>query len=147
MIGLLSIIRCLKRVSGASIEGVNAFLERDPPFFELVHDYEEYHEQSHITSMTPTRLKLIENWIENNSTVLDVGCGECFIAEYLQRVKGCNVKGIDVSARAIEICHKKGVNAEVRDVDIEGLRLDNYEQYDYILFIEVLEHLNILTEF
>jgi len=106
-----------------------------------VFNYEEYHEETHVTPMSLVRLKLIESWIEDGSTVLDVGCGECFIAEYLQRVKRCRVKGIDVSVRAVKVCRKKGIDAEVRDVDVEGLGLDSHERYDYILFIEVLEHL------
>jgi len=120
---------------------IKTLLEKDPPFFELVSNYEEYYDASHITLNTVMRLKLIEGWIENNSSVLDVGCGEGFIMAYLAKEKKCKVKGIDISKKAVDKVRKMGFEAVVRDIDLEGLGLKDDEFYDYILFIEVIEHL------
>ena len=93
----MSLVRGLKTMASRLIEGIKTLFEGNPSFFELTYNYEEYHEASHITPMTLVRLKLIENWIEKGSTVLDVGCGEGFVMEYLAKRKNANVKGIDIS--------------------------------------------------
>jgi 2-polyprenyl-3-methyl-5-hydroxy-6-metoxy-1,4-benzoquinol methylase len=48
---------------------------------------------------------------------------------------------MDVSRKAIEIVRSKGFKGIVRDVDENGLGLSEDEKYDYILFVEALEHL------
>ena len=120
---------------------IKALSEKDPPFLEVFTDYEEYHQISHVSPLAILRAKLISEWIEPKSTILDVGCGEGFIMEYLHRTKSCECFGIDISHKAIEKVRSKGFNAVVRDVDLKGLGLSENEIYDYILFVEVLEHL------
>lgn len=112
----------------------------DPSVFpELnIYDYEKYHDSGAV-GVCPLRVKLISDWIEPYSTVLDVGCGEGFIAEKISRARKVQVYGIDVSAKAISEFASKGFHGEVRDIDTEGLNLKS--MYDYILFVEVLEHL------
>lgn len=112
----------------------------DPSVFpELnIRDYEEYH-KSGAVGVCPLRVKLVSNWIEPNSTVLDVGCGEGINAEHIAKLKKVQVHGIDVSAYAISKLVGKGFQGEVKDIDNEGLNLKS--TYDYILFVEVLEHL------
>jgi methionine biosynthesis protein MetW len=118
-----------------------ALTEKDPQFAELFPDYDEYHKVSRISPLSILRASLISEWIKPNSSVLDVGCGEGFLMEYLLKKKNCKVFGIDVSRKAIEIVRSKGMEGEVRDIDEEGLGLSKDEKYDYILFVEVLEHL------
>jgi len=116
------------------------FLKFDPRVFpELnVHDYEEYYEIGAVKKC-PLRVKLILEWIEPYSTVLDVGCGEGLVAEEIAKKRKCEIYGIDISAKAIQKFIDKGFHGEVRDIDQEGLQLES--NYDYILLIEVLEHL------
>ncbi len=62
--------------------------------------------------------------------VLDVGCGAGGHSFYLQNEKGLNVKAIDISQGAIEVCKKRGVkNTEILDI------LDETEQFDTILLL------------
>jgi hypothetical protein len=67
------------------------FLKFDPRVFpELnVHDYEEYHEIGAVKKC-PLRVKLILEWIEPYSTVLDVGCGEGLVGKKSRKTR--NVK-------------------------------------------------------
>jgi len=109
-----------------------ALTEKDPQFEELFFDYNEYHKTSKMSPLSILRASLISEWIKPGSSILDVGCGEGFLMEYLLREKNCKVFGIDISRKAIEIVRSKGMEGEVRDID---------EKYDYILFVEVLEHL------
>jgi len=114
----------------------------DPSVFpELrIYNYEKYH-ASGVVSPCPLRVKLISDWIEPGSTVLDVGCGEGLIAEKISRKKKVDFYGIDVSVHAISEFIKKGFKGEVRDIEAEGLNLKT--RYDYILFVEVLEHIKL----
>lgn len=62
--------------------------------------------------------------------VLDVGCGAGSHSLYLQDKKSLNVKAIDISQGAIEVCFKRGINnAQVIDV------LEVTEQFDTILLL------------
>ena len=118
-----------------------ALIEKDPQFRELFFNYDEYHKISKMSSLSILRAGLISEWIKPGSSILDVGCGEGFLMEYLLRKKNCKVYGVDVSRKAIEIVRSKGMEGEVRDIDEKGLDLSRDEKYDYILFVEVLEHL------
>jgi methionine biosynthesis protein MetW len=115
--------------------------EREPYFKELVSDYEDYYTTSKISPLSILRANLISKMVEPYSSILDVGCGEGFLMEFLFSTKKCKVHGIDVSKKAIEIVRSKGFEGVVRDIDEKGLGLSENEKYDYILFIEVLEHL------
>lgn len=62
--------------------------------------------------------------------VLDVGCGAGSHSLYLKGEKGLDVKAIDISNGAIEVCKKRGIkNAQVLDI------LDETEQFDTILLL------------
>ena len=118
-----------------------ALTEKNPPYSELITNYEEYHKNTHISQMSSTRLKLISEWIKPKSSILDVGCGETFTMEFLRNNKQCKVNGIDISSKCVANARDKGFECVQRDIEKEGLGLAPHKKYDHILFIEVLEHL------
>ena len=62
--------------------------------------------------------------------VLDVGCGAGSHALYLQNERGLEVTAIDLSVKAIEVCHLRGIrSARVQNV------LDTSEKYDTLLLL------------
>jgi len=136
------LIRFLRKIPGFSLCSViyKALEEKDFSFPELVNDYEKYHREVLISPLCHLRIKLFSDWIKPGSVVLDAGCGEGLVAEYLSRNKKCKMSGIDISVEAASKCTSKGFNCVVRDIDV-GLGLSCNEKYDYILFVEVLEHL------
>ncbi len=78
--------------------------------------------------------------------VLDVGCGAGSHSLYLQNEKGLDVKAIDISIGAVEVCKKRGIkNAEVLDV------LKETTQFDTILLLmngtSVFQELNQVTNY
>ena len=78
--------------------------------------------------------------------VLDVGCGAGSHSLYLKGEKGLDVKAIDISNGAIEVCKKRGIkNAQVLDI------LDETEQFDTILLLMngtgVFQKLNQVTKY
>ncbi|MBE1274789.1 glycosyltransferase [Enterovibrio baiacu] len=84
-------------------------------------------------------LYYVSQSISNNSEVLDVGCWEGSLGEFLIREKSCIVDGI-------ELYHEAGVKAEkfYRNVFFNDLETfeSNYIQstYDYVVCADVLEH-------
>ena len=48
-------------------------------------------------------LSVIENWIEDNSKVLDLGCGDGEILFELKKTKNINSLGVEIEEKNIEI--------------------------------------------
>lgn len=76
--------------------------------------------------------------IVKEGSVLDIGCGDGLLLEYLKN-KGLAVKGIDISSVAVDICKKRGLDCSHIDITERLPFKDN--SYDNVLLIDVLEHL------
>lgn len=98
-------------------------------------DYDGYHEKEHGYL---ERAHSVESWIEQGSTLLDVGCGSGLIAEYLAKKRNLQVYGLDVSKTAVKKCRNRGIEAYVQDLNVDPF-IEG--EYDYVLLMEVLEHL------
>ncbi len=82
--------------------------------------------------------------IEENSRVLDIGCAQGYLGEFLRLKKNCEVVGIDYLPEHIEGARQKNVYKELFQLDLNNLsdELDKYSSYfDYILMGDILEHL------
>ena len=70
--------------------------------------------------------------------ILDIGCGDgSFIAKFRDR---CKVFGVDISAKAIKLAEKAGVNSYRLDVSTERLPFED-ECFDLVYMGDVIEHL------
>lgn len=117
-------------------------------FPEMYTDYNEFHQgEKEKENIKLKKTKLLLDWLEPESSLLDVGCGDGIVGEYLKHQKNLNVFGLDISEVAKAEAAKHGIDVIIRDIN-KGLNLER--KYDYILLSEVLEHLNvpqkILTE-
>ena len=63
---------------------------------------------------------ILHNWIENKTTLLDLGCGDGSMLLHFQKVKQIQGLGIEINADNIQKCLEKGVN--VIEHNIEGLQ-------------------------
>lgn len=103
-------------------------------FFQNKFANPKYHFKPNFLS---THSKAFE-YIKNNSTVLDIGCNNGRFLEFLKKKKNCKVYGID----------KKYKNKKILKFDLDlGLPNINYKKYDYIVMLDVIEHLNKPEEF
>jgi len=71
--------------------------------------------------------------------ILDIGCGAGTISEPLVR-KGHEVYGIDIMQEAVERARKKGIKAEVFNLN-EGKLLYEDEFFDVVFALDVIEHI------
>jgi SAM-dependent methyltransferase len=75
------------------------------------------------------------------SSILDLGCGEGFVAQELaRRLPGVAYVGFDVSAEAVLRARQLNPELEFHQADVLG-PLPGPERADVVLCIEVLEHL------
>ena len=74
--------------------------------------------------------------IEPNSRVLDLGCAGGYLGKALKELKGCFVTGVDV----LPLANVELDGFILHDLD-EGPPNIDLTQYDYILLLDVVEHL------
>ncbi len=103
-------------------------------------DYESYWEYRKESGKSGIKSRdiAIENLIEEGSSVLDIGCGNGRLLEYLISMKKIRGEGYDNSEVALNIAQKKGLKVTKIDLD----RIISLEQkYDYIIMSDIIEHL------
>ncbi|WP_435873314.1 methionine biosynthesis protein MetW [Oceanobacter antarcticus] len=71
-----------------------------------------------------TDLSIIQQWIQPNSQVLDLGCGEGQLLRYLQEHKNVRGYGLEINPDKITACIANGVNVVEQNLN-DGLR--NYK--------------------
>ena len=61
--------------------------------------------------------KIIANLIEKNTRVLDVGCGDGTLMEFLQNNKEIDIRGIEISKNNVQKCIEKGLTVIEGDAE------------------------------
>jgi methionine biosynthesis protein MetW len=87
------------------------------------------------------RETLCLKWIEPNSKVLDVGCGNSRLLYELKKDKNCEVLGLDVSPLVAESLARVGIPVKVVDIAKTNFDFINDQEFDYIILNEILEHI------
>jgi len=126
-----------------------AVMNADPlelqKFSELAHRWwDPTSEFRPLHEINPLRLE----WINAlaplaGKRVLDVGCGGGILAEAIAK-KGANVKGIDLSEKALKVAELHSLESEVQVsyelIAAEALAAREAGQYDVVTCMEMLEH-------
>lgn len=85
-------------------------------------------------------MESIARLVPEGSRVLDLGCGDGALLDYLQRERGCYGYGIEIADRNVLACVKRGVNVIQLNLD-EGLAMFDDGSFDVVLQIDTLQHL------
>jgi len=78
--------------------------------------------------------------VPEGSRVLDLGCGDGAMLDYLQRVRRCSGYGVEIDDANVLACVRRGVNAIQLNLD-EGLAIFEDNSFDVVLQIDTLPHL------
>lgn len=80
-------------------------------------------------------LEIIANLVKNNSKVLDIGCGDGELLDFLVKNNNCDAKGIEISPRKVSKSLLKGLSV------VQGNAEEDLESYpDKIFDYAILSH-------
>ena len=85
-------------------------------------------------------MQALARLVPEGSLVLDLGCGDGSMLDYLQRERGCSGYGIEISDANVLACVRRGVNVIQLNLD-EGLAMFGDASFDVVLQIDTLQHL------
>ena len=117
-----------------------------PEFVKDSFDYDKYWLNRKLGKMgmpnlwQKERAEWIAKKIEQNSTVLDLGCGDGSVLLYMKSLKKFQPAGADISDICINFLKSKKIKTfklEITDLK----KIDAISHCDYILMLEVLEHI------
>ena len=83
-------------------------------------------------------LAFIAHWVEPGSRVLDLGCGDGAMMEYLQVDKQCRGYGVEIDDARIPRCVQRGVSVIQQDLEA-GLAMFADDAFDTVLCLSALQ--------
>jgi methionine biosynthesis protein MetW len=87
-----------------------------------------------------TIMESIARLVPRGARVLDLGCGDGAMLDYLQRQRGCSGYGIELSDANVLACVQRGVDVVQLNLD-EGLDIFGDASFDVVLQLDTLQHL------
>ena len=82
--------------------------------------------------------KIISDLIDENSHVLDVGCGDGILMEFLVNEKKVNIRGIEISKTKVQNCIAKGLTIIEGNAE-EDLKQFPDKSFDYVILSQTLQ--------
>ena len=82
--------------------------------------------------------KIISDLINENSHVLDVGCGDGILMEFLVKEKKVNIRGIEISKTKVQNCIAKGLTIIEGDAEIDLKQFPD-KSFDYVILSQTLQ--------
>ena len=81
---------------------------------------------------------IISDLIEKNSRVLDVGCDDGTLMQYLRTNKNVDVRGIEISKDKVQICIEKGLTVIEGNAEFDLKQFPN-NSFDYVVLGQTLQ--------
>ena len=85
-----------------------------------------------------TEYKLISNMVEKNSRVLDVGCDDGTLMEFLKQNKNVDIRGIEISKEKVQTCISKGLTVIEGNAEFDLKQFPNIS-FDYVVLGQTLQ--------
>ena len=82
--------------------------------------------------------KIITNLIDENSRVLDVGCDDGTLMEYLKQNKNVDIRGIEISKEKVQTCIAKGLTVIEGNAEYDLKQFPN-KSFDYVVLGQTLQ--------
>ena len=85
-------------------------------------------------------LRRLAELVPHGSHVLDLGCGDGAMMEYLRKERGCTGYGVELDDANVLACVHRGVEVLQLNLD-EGLSMFEDGSFDVVLQVDTLQHL------
>ena len=85
-----------------------------------------------------TEFKLIADLIETNTRVLDVGCGDGTLMEFLKKNKRIDIRGIEISKNNVQQCIGKGLTVIEGDAEQDLSQFPD-RSFDFVILSQTLQ--------
>lgn len=85
-----------------------------------------------------TDLTVVKSWIQPNSYVLDLGCGDGALLADLAASKQCSGYGLEIDREKITACLQKKINVIEQDLDV-GLKNFETQSVDVVVMSQTLQ--------
>tara|TARA_B100000579_G_scaffold133130_1_gene107621 strand:+ start:741 stop:1337 length:597 start_codon:yes stop_codon:yes gene_type:complete len=82
--------------------------------------------------------KIISNIIEENTRVLDVGCDDGTLMEFLKKNKNVDIRGIEISKEKVQTCIAKGLTVIEGNAELDLKQFPN-DSFDYVILGQTLQ--------
>ena len=82
--------------------------------------------------------KIIADIIEANTRVLDVGCNDGTLMEFLKRNKNIDIRGIEISKDQVQTCISKGLTVIEGNAEFDLKQFPN-DSFDYVILSQTLQ--------
>ena len=82
--------------------------------------------------------KIISNIIDESSRVLDVGCDDGTLMEFLKKNKNVDIRGIEISKNKVQICIAKGLTVIEGNAEFDLKQFPN-DSFDYVVLGQTLQ--------
>ena len=82
--------------------------------------------------------KVISDIIEKSSRVLDVGCDDGTLMEFLKNNKNIDIRGIEISKEKVQTCIAKGLTVIEGNAEFDLKQFPN-DSFDYVILGQTLQ--------
>ena len=82
--------------------------------------------------------KIITDIIKENTRVLDVGCNDGTLMEFLKINKNVDIRGIEISKEKVQICIAKGLTVIEGNAEVDLKQFPN-DSFDYVVLGQTLQ--------
>ena len=82
--------------------------------------------------------KIISDIITKNTRVLDVGCDDGSLMEFLKKEKNVDIRGIEISKKKVQTCVSKGLTVIEGDAEFDLKQFPN-KSFDYVVLGQTLQ--------
>ena len=82
--------------------------------------------------------KIIADLLEENTRILDVGCDDGTLMEFLKKNKNVNIRGIEISKKKVQVCISKGLTVLEGNAEFD-LKQFPENSFDYVVLGQTLQ--------
>ena len=83
-------------------------------------------------------LNLIANLIEDNSKIIDLGCGDGELLDFLNKNKNAKIQGLEIDQKKVNKCVAKGLSVIQGDAD-KDLSLYPEKSFEYVILSQTIQ--------